>query len=330
MNYIIGILAVFLGCLMDFFFQGLTLVGYPRLWACIVLYAAVTRFFFLPQRINNYKKKLLTPVINRELLSVDPEFFTKTKDSKLILTRNALKKQYFKKYRVSNRSGFLITLIQYPFLVALFYVVKHPQDFIPSLEVLSSVSANVNTFLGVSLAAIPLDSLRNAGAPTFILCVPFLVMLSNILKMVRSLKLAKTAWQKVKVYSLCGAFTLLLGWLSASLPLAISIYWITNDITYRIFDVFIHKHVPKSSVVVAAMKDHKERLRQLRAEQEAAAEQTAACEEEASSDEEKADESRHEVVAIEGTVGAAGSEHLTEIVPGGIEEDSNREEELAK
>ena len=328
MNYIIGILAVLLGYLMDLFFQGLTLIGYPRVWACIVLYAAFTRFFFLPQRINNYKKKLLTPVVNRELLSIDPNFFVKSKDTKQILERNALKKQYFKKYGISNRSGFLMTLIQYPFLVALFYVVKHPQDFIPSLEALASVSANVNTFLGLSLAAIPLNSLHDASTPVLLLCVPFLVVLSNILKMLRSLKLAKTVSQKIKVYSLCGLFTVLLGWLSASLPLAISIYWLTNDITYAIFDFFIRKQVPKSPVVVAAMKDHKERLRQLRAEQEAAAEQPKSADLDEIFTEignyatATARESVAEGVAPEGSESA---ERLSEIVSVGTEEDSNRE-----
>jgi YidC/Oxa1 family membrane protein insertase len=291
MNYIIGFLAVILGFLMDFFFRGLTLIGYPRLWACIVLYAAATRFLFLPQRIKNFKSKMLTPYINRELLFADPDFFSKTTNTELTLERAALKRETYKRYKISNRSGCLITLIQYPFLVALFYVVKNPQQFISSLESLSSVSAQVNTFLGVSLAAIPFNSLQDPETSPFILCVPLLVMLSNVIKMLPSIKLAKTVVQKLKVYGLCIAFTLLLGWFSGSLPLAISLYWITNDVTYHIFDIFIRRCVPKSKSVLKALKMHDEKMAELaKARTEAATETGEDSKEEVSSNEEMASE----------------------------------------
>lgn len=257
MSSIVSFIAHILGFLMDFFFRGLTLIGYPRLWACIVLFAAATRIFFVPQWINSCRNKVLAPVVKRELLAADQNFFEKTKDSQITLARNALRKQISKKYKIKNNSGCLTTLVQLPLLAALFYIVKHPQEFIPSLEAVSTVSSKVNTFLGISLDSIPLDKAMSAGGSILFLCVPAFVMLSNVTKMFPSLRLAKTISQKIKVYGLCVFFTLLIGWFSAKLPLAISLYWVANDVTHYVFDFFIQRSVPKSKFVVAALEEHK-------------------------------------------------------------------------
>ena len=253
MNNIIDCLSYVLGLLMDVFFRGLTFLGYPRLWACIVLYAITTRFFFLPQRINTYKNKLLAPVVRRDILAVDPGFFEPTKDKELIIKRDALKKEVNKKFGLSNSSGCLVTLIQYPFLVALFYVVKNPQDFIPSLDSLSH-STDVNTFLGFSLSAVPFNNISFNSVEGFILLVPVLIMASNIIKLYPTLKRVQTRSQKIISYSLCGLLVLFVGWLSATLPIVISLYWLVSDITILVFDLFIHKFLPKDKTIAKILK----------------------------------------------------------------------------
>lgn len=260
MNAIVSFIASILGYLMDFFFQGLSLIGYPRLWACIVLFAVATRFLFLPQRISGYKSKLLAPVVRQELLDADPNFYDKVADTETTIRRAALKKQVDKKYKLKKQSGCLTSLIQYPLLVALFYIVKNPQEFIPSLEALSSISPEVNTLFGISLSSIPFRAA--AGGSTLILVVPLLVMLSNVIKMFPTLKRAQTTVQKLKAYGLCALFSLLLGWLSASLPIAISLYWTANDVTFHIFDFFIHKFVPENKFVSDVLADYQQRMMQ--------------------------------------------------------------------
>lgn len=263
MEQIITFLSSVLGLIMDLFFRGLTLVGYPRLWACIVLYAIVSRLFFLPDRIQTYKNRLLGQVVNLDLLEIDPDFFSKTKDKEINAKRAILRREVEKKYKISNRSGCLVSVIQYPFLVALFYVVKNPQEFVPSLEALASTSSQVVSFLGVALTSSPSDYLGVPGME-LVSCVPILMVLLNFLKMFRSLKRAKTVSQKIKIYSLCGALTLLMGSLSATLPLAISLYWVTNDVTNNILDYAIKKCTHKNPKMVAIMLDYNERLRVMR------------------------------------------------------------------
>lgn len=259
MSVLIGFVAYILGIVMDFFFQALTLIGYPRLWLCIVLYAVVTRFLFLPQRISNYRSKLLTPVANYELSLADPDFFKKTSNKELVIERAAMKKAVYKKYKISSLSGCLVSLIQYPFLIALFYVVKNPQDFIPALEGAAIASPSVTTFFGLSLSNSPLTSVQAGGFTWLVLLAPVCVMLSNFLKMQPTLKQAVTTSQKIKVWVLTGVLAALLGWFSLSLPLAVSIYWITNEVTYKVLDGFVKKHVSNSDFVVNAVREFQEK-----------------------------------------------------------------------
>lgn len=278
MDFIINSLSYVLGLLMDVFFRGLTLIGYPRLWACIVLYAVVTRLFFLPDRINNHKRKLLAPVIKKDLLAVDPSFFEKTKDKELTIKRAALKKEVNKKYKLSNRSGCLTSLIQYPFLVALFYVVKNPQEFVPSLEALTNASPQVNTFLSIPLSAIPLNNITFDKIEGFVLFVPLIIAISNVAKMFPTIKNANNILSKIISCSLCVLFTSLIAWISATLPIAISLYWLVGDLTYMVFDFFIHRYLPKDKVISTILKhynEEKEREEFLREEAESNSKEAA-------------------------------------------------------
>lgn len=262
MGFIVDSLSYVLGLLMDLFFKGLTVVGYPRLWACTVLFAFVTKLLFLPERINSHKSKLLAPVVKKDLLSADPNFFDKTKDKELTVKRAAIKKQVNKKYKLSNSSGCLTLLIQYPILVALFSVVQNPARFIPSLESMLSTSPEINTFLGLSLSAIPLKNTVVDGTVNWLfLLVPSIIIVSNIIKLLPNFKAAKTKGQKIIIYPLFSLIIILLGWLSSSLPVVISLYWLVGDITFSVFDFFIHKYLPKQKTISAILSQHEQEMK---------------------------------------------------------------------
>lgn len=249
-----------LGVLMDLFFRFFTALGYPRLWVCIVAFAVTTRFIFLPQKIGEHRNKILMPVVNFELKQMDPEFFQQTKDKELLYKRSLLKKEVTQKYKVKNNSGCLTAIVQYPLLVALFYVVKNPQEFVPSLEAMAGSFAEVNSLLGTSLSAIPFRSAAEAGGVSSILIVPVIVMISSFWKMFPTVRRVKSVGDKIKTYTLCATFVFLLGWFSASFPLVISLYWITNDVTNSVLDFILKKVMPKTKSISRVLKDHQKRV----------------------------------------------------------------------
>lgn len=263
MSFIINSLSHVLGFLMDFFFQCLTLVEYPRLWACIVLFAFVTRLIFLSQKIGSCKSTILAPVVKRELLAADPKFYEKTKDKILTIERAELKKQVYKKYKLPRGSGCLSLLIQYPILVALFSVVNNPQKFVPSLETMAGTNPQVNSFLGLSLSDIPLNNFSfNSLTSCLFMLVPLIIIVSNVIKFIPGIKALQTARQKRRGYPLYLLLILLLGWFSAKLPIAISLYWLASDIANSILNFFIHKALSKNKTISDILAQHEQEVKE--------------------------------------------------------------------
>ena len=259
MSFITNSISYILGFLMDFFFRGLTLVGYPRLWACIVLFAFATRLIFLSQKIGSCKSTLLAPVVKKELLAADPDFYKKTKDKALTIQRNALKKQIHKKYKISSGSGCLSLLIQYPILVALFSVVNNPQKFVPSLEVIAGTNPQVNSFLGLSLSDVPLNNFSfSSFTSCLFMLVPLIIIVSNVIKFWPGIKALQTARQKRRGYPLYLLLILLLGWFGAKLPIVISLYWLASDIANSILNFIIHIFLSKNKTISLILAQHKE------------------------------------------------------------------------
>lgn len=257
MSFIINSLSHVLGFLMDIFFRCLTFVGYPRLWACIVLFAFVTRLIFLRQKISSCKSAVLAPVIKKELLAVDPDFYEKTKNKELTIARAALKKKVYKKYKLSSGSGCLTLLIQYPILVALFSVVNNPQKFVPSLETTAGVNPQVNSFLGLSLSDVPLNNFSlNSFTSCLFMLVPVIIIVSNVIKFWPSMKALQEPAQKRIGYFLYSVLFLLFGWLSAKLPIVISLYWLASDIANSILKFVIHIFLSKSKTISEILAQH--------------------------------------------------------------------------
>ena len=263
MSFIINSLSHILGLLMDFFFRGLTCIGYPRLWACIVLFALVTRLIFLRQKIGSCKSTLLAPVIKKELLAVDPDFYEKTKDKELTIARAALKKKVYKKYKLSSGSGCLTLLIQYPILVALFTVVNNPNKFVPSLEIIAGTNPQVNSFLGLSLSEIPLNHFSfNSFTSCLFMLVPLIIIISNVIKLWPSIKALQSPSQKRIGYPLYLVLFVLLGWLSAKLPIVISLYWLASDIANSILKFVIHIFLSKNKTISEILAQHEQGLKE--------------------------------------------------------------------
>lgn len=263
MSFIINSLSHVLGFLMDLFFRGLTFIGYPRLWACVVLFAFVTRLIFLRQRIGSCKKTLLEPVVKKELLAADPDFYEKTKDKELTIARAAIKKKVYKKYKLSSGSGCLTFFIQYPILVALFSVVNNPLKFVPSLEAIADTNPQVNSFLGISLSDVPLNIFSfNSFTSCLFMLVPLIIVASNVIKMWPGIKKLQTAPQKTIGYPLYLMVILLLGWFSAKLPIVISLYWLSCDISNSVLDFFIRRLLEKNKTVSDILAQHAQELKE--------------------------------------------------------------------
>ena len=226
MEYIYHFLAVVFGYIMNFFYIVLDAIGLPYLWVCIIVFAITSRFLFLPQKIGVARKKFFSPVINYDLKKLRERYGSINKnDSEKLSQYKEETKAIFKRYRVSSGSGCLITLVQFPIFVGLFRVVKQPFEYVPRLSHLTELEkVNVNDFFGFSL-----DLLPQAFGATGIL-IPLLVLICSLLRIWPNL-FGKKAKNQPVLRIMQVLQLLLLTWMSFCMPIAISLYWVANDIT---------------------------------------------------------------------------------------------------
>jgi YidC/Oxa1 family membrane protein insertase len=266
MKYILILLSLILGYLMNVFYVLLDLIATPYIWICIILFSLVTRFIFLPEKIRNARKKKLSKVIDSEVSAVQCKYlnFEKTKEEKRAEKREI--KAVYKKYRVSSGSGCLVALLQLPIYIALYNVVISPEIFVPAVKRLyadtvanADLISTVNNFFGLDIGFTPIK----LGLIAYIF--PLLVCIFTIFKTRKSLLGPKIDGPKKKFFYwyIRAIFLLqvvLFTCLSFKFPLGMSIYWISNDIVNFIIDYFITKSINNNQKINGILEAYKERL----------------------------------------------------------------------
>ncbi len=226
MEYIYDLLATGFGHVMNWYYMLLDYVGLPYLWLCIVLFSVTTRLIFVPQKIKASRKSVLAPCINYELNKLKERYGVINKKDKEKLTQYKKdSKAIFKKYNVSSGTGCLVMLLQLPVLVGLFRVIKEPFRYVPQLAQLTAADkAAVTDFFGLSLEDLP----QAFGA--FGMIIPAAVLICSLIKAWPALFSKKTKKQPAVIILQCVSI-LLLTWMSFCFPIAISLYWVVNDLT---------------------------------------------------------------------------------------------------
>lgn len=223
---IYNFIAIIFGYIMNCFYIFLDFIGLPYLWLCIVLFAITTRLIFLPQKIGSSRKAILSPAINYDIRQLRKKYGTISKtDKEKVDQYKKDSKAIFKKYKVSSGTGCLTTLIQFPVLVGLFRVVKEPFQYVPQLSHLTDVErANVNDFFGLSLEALP-QVLGGMG-----IVIPLAVLITTCIQVLP--QFFKKGVKKQPALVIVSIFqVVLLTWVSFCMPIAISIYWVVNNLT---------------------------------------------------------------------------------------------------
>lgn len=264
MEVIYNFFAAIFGYVMNFFYITLDFIGLPYLWLCIVLFAVLSRLLFIPQKIGSARKGLLAATINYEIRQLRNTYGSINKDDKE--RTKAYKKDtkaIFKKYKVSSGTGCLMTLMQLPIFVGLFRVVKEPFTYVPSLTTLTeSEKLSINDFFGFSLDSLPQDF----GAIGII--IPLIVLLGSFIHTAPTLFNKSTKKQPILLI-LNILQPLLLTWMSFCFPIAISLYWVVNDLTnlaitkliesYLNNNQEIKKIIENTAVLIEAEKSAKEK-----------------------------------------------------------------------
>ena len=117
-------IAKLFGFLMNAIYEGLCFIGIENIGLCIILFTIIIYTLMLPMQIKQQKFSRISAVMNPEIQAINKKYKDK-KDNASMLRMQEETKLVYEKYGTSPMGGCLGSLIQLPFLFALWPVVQN-------------------------------------------------------------------------------------------------------------------------------------------------------------------------------------------------------------
>ena len=192
----------------------------------IIVFAILSRLLMLPATISNHKKiranAVLEPV-NKELKDKYKKLDKKIFQNKMLFERFILSN----KYDTGKNSGCMNFFIQFPILVAIYYVVGHLSEFVPEIAEMTDTQLT-------SLYAFNNLDIRDVPGTTLLAVFPICTV---IIQLLHGITMDLMNRRKIDASNLFSNF--LTAYLGFKFPTFLSIYWLTQNIFSFIFSLIL-------------------------------------------------------------------------------------------
>lgn len=257
-------IATFMGWIMNGIYEFLYLIGLRDVgWNIVlstVLFTIIIYMLLLPLTIKQQKFSRLSAVMNPEIQAIQNNYKGKSDQASMLKMQEEIKAVY-KKYGSSPSSGCLSSLIQLPFLFALWPVVRNISDHVNKID-----GQKIYTVLGVVVsgndstpAATPF-SLFKSEEPSLILIailIPLLTGFTQWLSAKVSQKLTNPhknqkdeATVPKQMNILMNIMPLISVFMCFSMEIVLGIYWIVSAVVRIIQQIIISKALDRKPIEV--------------------------------------------------------------------------------
>lgn len=130
---LIGPIAKLFGFIMNAIFEALSSMGIENIGLCIILFTIIIYMLMLPLQIKQQKFSRISSVMNPEIQAIQKKYANK-KDQASMYKMQEETKLIYEKYGTSPTGGCLGSLIQLPFLFALWPVVQNVPAYVSGLK----------------------------------------------------------------------------------------------------------------------------------------------------------------------------------------------------
>ena len=131
---IFGPIAKLMGFIMNLIFEALNVIGIHNIGLSIILFTIIIYTLMLPIQIKQQKFTRISSVMNVEIREIQKKYQNK-KDQASMLKMQDETKIVYEKYGTSPMGGCLGSLIQLPFLFALWPVVQNIPAYVGKLRI---------------------------------------------------------------------------------------------------------------------------------------------------------------------------------------------------
>ena len=130
---LIGPIAKLFGFIMNAIFEALSSMGIENIGLCIILFTIIIYMLMLPLQIKQQKFSRISAVMNPEIQAIQKKYANR-KDQASMYKMQEETKLIYEKYGTSPTGGCLGSLIQLPFLFALWPVVQNIPAYVSGLK----------------------------------------------------------------------------------------------------------------------------------------------------------------------------------------------------
>lgn len=130
---LIGPIAKLFGFIMNAIFEALSLIGIENIGLSIILFTIIIYMLMLPLQVKQQKFSKISAVMNPEIQAIQKKYANK-KDQASMYKMQEETKLIYEKYGTSPTGGCLGSLIQLPFLFALWPVVQNIPAYVNGLK----------------------------------------------------------------------------------------------------------------------------------------------------------------------------------------------------
>ena len=130
---IVGNIAKVLGFIMNAIFELLSKIGIENIGLCIIIFTVVVYTLMLPMTVKQQKFTRLSAVMNPEIQAVQKKYQGK-QDQASMMKMQEEQKLIYEKYGTSPTGGCLGSLIQLPFLFALWPVMRNIPKYVNAVS----------------------------------------------------------------------------------------------------------------------------------------------------------------------------------------------------
>ena len=150
-----GILAPFViifGWIIRAIYDGLAAMGIYNVGLCIILFTLVSKLILLPVTMKQQRSMKINQHMQPEINKITKKYRNKRDQASMMKQQEEMQKVYAK-YGSSPTGGCLPTLIQFPIIMALYYVIRGVNTYIP--QIAHDTQYHPNLFLGMDLNSAP-------------------------------------------------------------------------------------------------------------------------------------------------------------------------------
>ena len=120
------------GEIMKWIYNGLSAVGIENLGLCIILFTLISKLIIFPLTIKQQRSMKINQVAQPEMMKIQKKYRGKRDQASMMKQQEEMQKVY-DKYGTSPTGGCVTTLIQFPIIMALYYVVRNLESYIPDI-----------------------------------------------------------------------------------------------------------------------------------------------------------------------------------------------------